>query len=247
MRVIVDFRLYEKRDEIFISNRDLLAGFLAYLRKISGSVGGSDPPAVVTNHNRLYSDIRAAGFYSPSLSDERKPLSCRSRILSLLDAALSGIETDDQLFVISPFRGIVTLNRINTMLEKAGGGTGDAYVSMALLNSNQNPIRFHTIPRKNGSGRIATVAPASFLSSLNFTSMVKEAYATQLSGYIESQFSPELYAVDEAIVITKVCLLKEKKAQALQPVFAPLDDMERIPLLYELPIFNFSKNSCLTL
>ncbi len=246
MRIIIDFCLYEKRDEIFISNRKLLAGFLAYLLNVLNSISNRHQPIAVTNHNRFLGDLQPAGFSVQYLPNTRMYNSYKSRILSLLDTALPGTATTEQLLIISPFKGVVTLNRINAMLNNSTMKTLESYSSMALLNSNQNPIRFHTIPKKNDTGKTATISPTSFLSSLNFISMVKKEYIQALSSYIDSQFAPEMHAIDEALIVTQACLLKDKKSKQPIPVIAPLDAQEDIPILYKLPIFNFSKNSRLS-
>jgi len=116
----------------------------------------------------------------------------------------------------------------------------ESYSSMVLMKSNQNPIRFNIIYKKKVEGSCCKIKPP--FSSLDFVSIVKQKYQDDIQKYIDSQFLPELFVMDEALILTTMRFLNSNSEQLI-PIYVPTSGNEKLPILYRLPVFNFSRHS----
>ena len=196
----------------------------------------------ITNHSMLYTNLKSFSLKVEYVSDSILQHSWRSRIRSLIHSLPYKLPAKELLLIVSPLKGIVTANRIITFIKKIDNPTS-SYAPMSLLKANQNPIRLNMISKNHKNGCFVTTNNKN--STLDLRSTVKKEHAEMMSKYTGSQFLPDLYSMDEALILTKKCFLEDNNKK-LTPVLAPVSGKETMPFLYRLPIFNFSKNTNLS-
>ncbi|MFZ6028233.1 MAG: hypothetical protein ACOYYS_11010 [Chloroflexota bacterium] len=236
MRVIIDFCLRHKRDNIFIADPHLANELFTHLLN---TLQALDTTAIaVTNSTSLFTNLKLSGF-SVLLSPNNCPrVSWQHRAISLLNFSGHDRTISDNILLLSPFRGVISRERMTAMQHLNPGATGASYSTMAQLSPNQNPIRFNVLGHTPLNGQFRqTEFP---LHSLHFAAAVKDEYKNNVQQYADTEFLPDLFAIDEAIIATAAPLL-ENEEKTLMPVYSPTEDKNNLPLLYRLPVFNFAK------
>lgn len=152
---------------------------------------------------------------------------------------------DDPLLVVSPFRGIVCSKQIRVFLEKSRGETWAA--SAQRLSGNANPFWMNMISplsyreMTHYVDRNTTFLP-KFTKDATIVDQEKwEQYFDSLKVY-GSQWLPELYKVDGALM-----LVQGKTVKECVPLLLDDPAVESLPLIYQLPIFDMARNHPATL
>lgn len=236
MPVIIDFCLRHKRDSIFIADQNLFNELLTHL---INTLQVPDPAAIaVTNDKNLFNSLSLSGFFVMFFPGNCPGESWQHRGISLLNFIGNGKTGNDNILFLSPFRGIISRERMTAMNHLNPRETMASYSTMDLLRPNQNPIRFNVLENTPVKEQFRqTEFP---LQSLHFASAVKNEYKNIVQQYSDTEFLPDLFAVDEAIIATTAPLL-DNEEKTLMPIYCPIADKNSLPLLYRLPVFNFAK------